>query len=67
MLYVWQTWSRVCGHSNVDTEIVSFHPGLIMEGTIDYDNTVRTAFSFNVTYSDPSASQGTKKKKCFES
>ena len=48
-LFVWQTWTRVCG-SDATTEKVTFHPEGYTDGTADYDGTVRTVYSFVVTY-----------------
>ena len=50
-LFVWQTWTRVCG-SSATTEKVTFYPGGDNKGTADYDGTVRTVYSFVVTYQD---------------
>lgn len=49
-LTVWQVWNRVCGSYNQKTSTVIFQPGGDNEGTTDYDDTVRTIYSFSVTY-----------------
>jgi len=49
-LNVWQIWNRVCGSSNEHTETLPFQPGGDSGGTTDYDDTVRTIYSFEVTY-----------------
>ncbi len=49
ILSVWMNWIRVCG-SKKDTGKTTFHPGGDSTGSIDYDGTVRTEFSFDVKY-----------------
>ena len=52
-LSVSQIWSRVCGSSDKTVGPVVFYPGGDNSGTTDYDDTVRTAYSFTVKYDDP--------------
>lgn len=49
VLYVWQWWNRVCG-AETTTSKVAYYPGGNPGGTSDYDDTVRTVFSFRVEY-----------------
>lgn len=49
VLSVYQWWNRVCG-SQGNTPTVEFHPGGDTEGSTDFDSTVRTKYSIDVTY-----------------
>ena len=54
VLSVKQWWNRVCGSQGM-TAPVLFHPGGDIQGSTDFDSTVRTKYSFDVKYGSETA------------